>query len=80
MDTTTKKFIFSTRLLDDDDKPPTTSYILANNLQAAVLNKLLPLGFKFDTLDSLKRSHDLTKLTLKSKPFLPLKRARRVLL
>ncbi len=47
--------------------------LYANQLQIAVINKMLPKGFKFETLENLKQQKANAHLKL-----LPVKRARRV--
>ena len=32
--------------------------LIANLLQVAVINKMLPKGFKFESLEAIKRSND----------------------
>ena len=51
-----------------------TRHLIATQLQVAMINKLLPKGFKFESFDTVKRQIDQAKQMAK----LPLNKRRKV--
>jgi hypothetical protein len=55
--------------MDDDPK-----HLYANQLQVAVINKMMPKGYRLDTMENLRNQ----RIILTPTRMAPLKRARRV--
>lgn len=51
-----------------------TRHLIATQLQVAVINKMLPKGFKFELLETVKRQNEQSKQQVKQ----PLPKRRRI--